>query len=349
MQYLQYKIDETIDLPTKLSKYIHKEDMIIFDIETTGLSHKYHKCILIGYITYENNSFFANQIFCDSKTEESQLLNEFINIIKNKSIFITYNGHSFDIPFLNSRLSNSKISYNIIKEQNFDLLRIIRTQSEILNLPNLKLKTIEKHLGIEREDTISGKESIELYKYYERTGDEQAKHKILLHNREDIIYLLKCLFIVDEIDENLVLEYSPIKIPINYATSNSAQHISNNNAGYLSDVKTLGDKLQITIKTNDFLNHDYRHYGNTVNLSYEKDANILILELPIFTIQTQDQILNFIDIDLLNIEDSSFNEFPLEKRMKYLCSDKFGRTEHYKKINIANIASQIISNLLLGD
>ncbi len=343
MQYIKNKINEIIKLPEILEKYISKEDIIVFDIETTGLSHKYHKCILIGFITYEDNSFFVHQIFCDSSLEESQLLNSFINITKDTSIFITYNGDSFDIPFLNSRLNNNKINHSIFKEQNFDLLRLIRSQNDLLNLPNLKLKTLEKHLGINREDTISGKESMDLYRHYEKMGDESAKRKILLHNKEDIIYLLKCISIVKQINEDELLDFIPIKINLKYENDKIQKN------AYLSNVKTKGDKLIIMLKAPNLLNMDYRHYDSILSLTYDEHSQTLSLELPTFIIQTEYEILRFIDVDLLKIEDKNFNELTIEKRLQYLCSKKQNKIECFNKINITNITSTIINNILFNN
>jgi hypothetical protein len=54
-------------------------------------------------------------------------------------------------------------------------------------LENRKLKTIEKLLGIERTDTISGKESIQEYKAYLLNPQKELLNKILLHNADDIL------------------------------------------------------------------------------------------------------------------------------------------------------------------
>ena len=116
------------------------------------------------------------------------------------------NGISFDIPFLNSRFEKPKIDYNMDKSKDTDILRLIKPYKEKLSLSDCKLKTIEKHLGIEREDTISGKESVKLYKEFV-TKDKLLKKKILLSmNYEDIFYLgkiFKIRYFKDVLDEKL--------------------------------------------------------------------------------------------------------------------------------------------------
>ncbi len=48
------------------------------------------------------------------------------------------------------------------KSNNLDIMRLVKHNKDYFNFQDFKLKTVEKFLGIEREDTISGKESVEL-------------------------------------------------------------------------------------------------------------------------------------------------------------------------------------------
>jgi uncharacterized protein YprB with RNaseH-like and TPR domain len=201
MQVITKTIDNLIPIP---------ENHFIFDIETTGLSAKYCKVILIGILYNLNNKTIIKQYFAECEEEEKDLLLNFIHDIKNFDYHITFNGITFDIPFLNSRFRCNKIDFFIDATNDIDILRIVKPFKEKLSLPDCKLKTIEKYMGIQREDTISGKESIELYKNFILSKDSSLKEKILLHNYEDIYYLGEIYKIKNIIDKKL--DYIDINI-----------------------------------------------------------------------------------------------------------------------------------------
>ena len=194
MQIITNVIDELIDIPT---------NHCVFDIETTGLSPKYSKVILIGILYIKNNQTVVQQFFADNSKEEKEILFYFKEVFKNFEYHITFNGMRFDIPYLNERFKSNDINYIIDKTKDIDILNLVKPYQKKLSLIDCKLKTIEKYLGIERKDTISGKESVELYKDYEISQNEELKRKILLHNYEDIYYLSKIFKIKEVIEEKL--------------------------------------------------------------------------------------------------------------------------------------------------
>ncbi|WP_394861578.1 ribonuclease H-like domain-containing protein [Paraclostridium bifermentans] len=166
MEVITKTIDNLIDIP---------KNHFVFDIETTGLSPKYCKVILIGVLYNLNNKTIIKQYFAESEEEEKDLLLKFINDIETFDHHITFNGVSFDIPFLNSRFNSNDIDFSIDKCDDIDILRIVKPFKEKLSLSDCKLKTIEKYMGIKREDTISGKESVELYKNFDIIQAEYCK------------------------------------------------------------------------------------------------------------------------------------------------------------------------------
>ena len=104
METITKILDEFIDIPP---------NHFVFDIETTGLSPKYCKVILIGIMYNLNNKSIIKQFFAENEDDENKLLLEFINEIKNFENHITFNGLTFDIPFLNSRFDKHNINYNL--------------------------------------------------------------------------------------------------------------------------------------------------------------------------------------------------------------------------------------------
>jgi DNA polymerase elongation subunit (family B) len=112
---------------------------------------------------------------------------------------VTYNGKSFDVPFVNARMKKNGIDYEML-HQHLDLIYHVRSNKSTLGLTSCSLKSVEKLLGIGREDTIDGGESIELYYQYLKSNSDELKQKILLHNFEDVYNLPEILKIFDRVN-----------------------------------------------------------------------------------------------------------------------------------------------------
>lgn len=206
MDIIKYELSKEIYIPDDLKENFKSKNICFLDIETTGLSSKYNQIILIGGLCLKNNEMYITQIFADHIDEEYELLTEFKEFVNNFDYIITYNGTSFDLPFLKKRLDYHKVIHTIDEVSHIDLLKLVRKNKGLLKLENCKLKTVEKSLGIYREDTISGKESVDLYKDYMNTKDNNKKKTILKHNYDDIYYLPQLLYIYDLIKEESILE-----------------------------------------------------------------------------------------------------------------------------------------------
>ena len=236
MEVITKVLDELIDIPP---------NHFVFDIETTGLNSNYCKVILIGILFNQDNKTVIKQYFANTEDDEKELLLSFINDIKNYKNHITFNGLTFDIPFLNTRLKKHNIDFSLSKNDDIDILKLIRPFKEKLSLSDCKLKTIEKYLGIYREDTISGKESIDLYKEYSVSQDIDLKEKILLHNYEDIYYLGIIFKIKDILKGKLnVLCISKNTLSIKYIAFEG--NISNINI-YNDSYSIISDENNITL------------------------------------------------------------------------------------------------------
>ncbi len=170
MKIIQSKLNEEFVLP---------ESTFIFDIETTGLSHKYAKVVMISYIYLEDGITMLEQNYIDNLNDEKQLLFRFLEIVKKYNFAVHFNGYSFDIPFINKRLESNKIAFNYNKKLSVDMYRKIKNSGT--------LKQSEKLSGFHREDDISGAEFVNLYKYYLKNKDKKIMDKLLLHNRDDVI------------------------------------------------------------------------------------------------------------------------------------------------------------------
>jgi len=151
-----------------------KEDAVFLDIETTGLDSNNNDITVIGLFDGINTKTMIKGINLDYKV----LKEEF----KKYKLIVTFNGSSFDIPFIN------KIYPNLLPNiPNFDV-------KSITGRLNLKggLKEIEKKLGIKRNKIIEkfyGGDALKLWKMYRATGDEYYLKLLVEYNEEDIINL----------------------------------------------------------------------------------------------------------------------------------------------------------------
>lgn len=191
---LQYDLD--------IQKYFTSERICFFDIETTGFSRKNNIVYLVGLLLKNvNSNYLLKQYLIQSKDEEKKLLKLLIEDFKYNQLLVNYNGDTFDIPFLNSKYKKHNIDYKIPLNKSFDLYKIVKENRDLLDLKNTKLKTIEKYLGINREDKLSGKECITLFYEYMNNNALDSKKLILKHNYDDLYYLPYTLKILDVIDD----------------------------------------------------------------------------------------------------------------------------------------------------
>lgn len=184
-----------------------KERLLFFDIETTGLRAGSSSLYLIGILSYEEDSWQLTQYFSENLLEEQELLLRFSEAVDRKRkyghpVLVTYNGDGFDIGYLKETAREYHLPSPFRDTLSFDLFKEIKPFKKLTGLPNLKLKTVEKLLGIDREDRYSGGELIAVYEEYLRLsgilpggsedteGNRLLREKclscLLLHNAEDI-------------------------------------------------------------------------------------------------------------------------------------------------------------------
>lgn len=207
-----------IDSKNDTHKYFDSKNVCFLDIETTGLSRKYNQIYLIGIVYFDdvNKAWCLNQFFANHIDQEKEVLEKFHTIIAQFDLIVTYNGISFDLPFIHHRSEKHSIDSNILDIDSFDIYREIRKNRSYLEFDNLKLTTVEEKLDIYREDEYSGKECISFYYQYMKNKETLLKNKILKHNYDDLYYLLDIMKIFDLIKDikSTVFEYNDKTIDI---------------------------------------------------------------------------------------------------------------------------------------
>ncbi len=241
---------------------IYKESIFI-DIETTGLSRKYSDIISITALLYEVDKYKIYQIFCQYKIDQPSALKYLKDLVKEKKHIITYNGNSFDIPFLAEKAVQNNINIDFDSLVKIDLYNYMQKLKNKVNTADLKLKTVEKHFCIERNDTLGGKDVLTLYEAYQLEPRKEFSYLILKHNYEDVYnlpFVMNNIF--DLYDDVLYL-------------NNLIVAINNKDIAVKRNLLTCYFSV-ITNISRDFISHDM---NCTMKLSV--DSQILEINIPL--------------------------------------------------------------------
>ncbi len=151
-----------------------KEDAVFLDIEVTGISSR-DDITVIGLFDGVNTKIMVKGINLDMKYLKREL--------EKYKLIVSYNGSSFDIPFLIRRYPGL-----LPRIPHFDL----RAVCQRLGFKG-GLKEIERKLGIKRQNEIVDRlyngDVLKLYKMYTATGDDYYLNLLVEYNEEDVINL----------------------------------------------------------------------------------------------------------------------------------------------------------------
>ena len=163
---------------------IAPEEIVFLDLETTGLSMT--PVFLIGTMECACDGFVFKQYLARDYSEEAGILSAFAERLGNARMVVTFNGKSFDVPYLNNRAVATGVK--LPKPQShLDLLHESRRHYG-RTVPNHKLQTLERIVcGRCREDDIPGAEIPAAYHEFVRTGNARKIGMILQHNLHDLL------------------------------------------------------------------------------------------------------------------------------------------------------------------
>jgi uncharacterized protein YprB with RNaseH-like and TPR domain len=178
----------------QLLSFFNPETIKFIDIETLGLYY-IHPVFLVGVLSFPNNQGIIKQFLARSFEEEKAILKETGTELSDTKVIASFNGRSFDLPYLRSRMKYHGLNEEM-KAFHVDLLRPARKKYRGI-YPNCRLITLEKELlNRERIDDIAGAEIAECYYRYLDTGDRSLINRILDHNAQDLLSMAKLLGIL---------------------------------------------------------------------------------------------------------------------------------------------------------
>ena len=165
-------------------------DVILLDLETTGLSSS--PLFLVGTATTEGDTVVVRQYLARTYAEERSVISAFAESAGDKRALVSFNGKSFDVPYLRARAAATRVE-TPIPGVHLDLLHAAR-RTYRGTLPDCRLQTLEKHVCLRRRvDDIDGARIGEAYHHFVRTGNAADMVRILKHNAWDLVTLLELL------------------------------------------------------------------------------------------------------------------------------------------------------------
>lgn len=181
------------DYPDIIFSYIcdNPNEILYFDIETTGLSPKYSDLYMIGYGFQFQEKFKIVLLFNDDGCSEPEMLAHFKNILTSYKYLVSYNGDTFDIPYMLEKFRQFELESDLNNLSSVDIYRILKPYKKLLHLESMKQFDLEERIGFHRSEFISGGDLIQEYKDYKQSRSELLLNHLLRHNLDDIDGLIK--------------------------------------------------------------------------------------------------------------------------------------------------------------
>ena len=192
--YGDYGLDMFRDVPARLfyglndlpEEPLDPKRLLSLDTETTGLFGAAVQAFLVGLGYFREDGFHVRQLLMRNLGAEEELLNTLVKLFPSFDTVVTFNGKSFDIPLLETRMVFHRIRPEI-PETHIDLIhparRIYKLRLESCRLSNLEARVF----GAERVDDLDGSLIPGRYFHFIQIGDDTLLADILEHNRQDIV------------------------------------------------------------------------------------------------------------------------------------------------------------------
>lgn len=180
---------------------LRKEDTLAFDTETSGLSTGSAAFIfMLGLGYFAGDNYIVDQLILPDLDYEKAFLRQAELIFSRFPVLLTYNGKSFDIPMLQSRLRFHMMPDFSVEIKHIDLLYISRRYWKP-RLGSVRLSDVEQYiLKLQRGDEeVPGYMAPELYRDCLRNRDASHITGIAYHNQIDVVSLSAYLLYLNDL------------------------------------------------------------------------------------------------------------------------------------------------------
>jgi uncharacterized protein YprB with RNaseH-like and TPR domain len=160
------------------------EHALFLDLETCGLSSS--TVFLAGTMHWNGEDFVLRQYFARHYGEEGPLLRALDEAISGFEFLVTFNGKTFDVPFLQGRAVVHGVRL-ALPPHHLDLLHASRRRWRG-EFADCRLKTLESRVcRRHRVGDVPGEEIPGLYHDYVKSGDPYRLVPVFHHNLLDVI------------------------------------------------------------------------------------------------------------------------------------------------------------------
>jgi uncharacterized protein YprB with RNaseH-like and TPR domain len=157
---------------------------MVIDIETGGFAGT--PVFLIGVVELGRRPLRVRQWLARDYPEEKAILRRFAAAAEERDHWVTFNGRSFDGPFLQDRCVLHQVPL-AAPAVHVDVLHAARRAWRGV-VPDFRLRTLEQHmLGRERIGDVPGADIPDLFHHFVRTGNAAPLAPVLEHNRLDLL------------------------------------------------------------------------------------------------------------------------------------------------------------------
>lgn len=164
---------------------------LYLDTETTGLAGGAGTyAFLIGLAYFEQDELVVEQLFMRSHQEEKAMLGYLLERVEMAEQLITFNGRTFDVPLLQTRLIMNRLRFDLEECLHVDLLPACRRLWS-LALDSCRLEHLESEiLGLPRQGDIPGWMVPQIFFRFLHTGDARGLAAVAEHNRRDLLAMV---------------------------------------------------------------------------------------------------------------------------------------------------------------
>jgi uncharacterized protein YprB with RNaseH-like and TPR domain len=160
------------------------EHALFLDLETGGFVGS--PVFLAGTMHWNGSDFVMRQYFARHYGEEGALLRAVGEAAREFEFLVTFNGKSYDAPFMASRAVVHGVELRL-PPRHLDLLHPARRRWK-LDLPDCRLQTLETHICRKRRvGDVPSDEVPWLYHDFVRHGDPYRLIPVFHHNLLDVI------------------------------------------------------------------------------------------------------------------------------------------------------------------
>ena len=165
-----------------------------FDLETTGLQRGTGTVpFLYGWATITADRVRFEQWLLPQLGQEAPLVEAALAQLRAADLLVTYNGASYDLPLLRTRMVMAGVDRAWPATPHLDLLPMVRRLFRH-RLDRCSLRRVEESLlGQTRDHDLPGREAPERYWEFLRSGDPSPLLAVVEHNQQDVLSLARLL------------------------------------------------------------------------------------------------------------------------------------------------------------